>query len=68
MTYEIYCPCKVKELGCGTVTGDFWPFFIMNWIHEGHKRGRCKFCGELLRVKGCECQQCTRPAQEPPHA
>jgi hypothetical protein len=56
--YEVYCPCKVMELGTAVVDGDTVPYLIWNWIHEGDSRAKCKYCGKVLKVRGCECRNC----------
>lgn len=50
MTYQIYCPCSVERLGPATISGDFWPYFIWNWIFERDPRAKCRHCGEIVRI------------------
>lgn len=58
---ELYCPCKVKKLGLGLITGDFAPYTL--WAtREEREAGvrenggtydlRCKFCKGPIRYVG----------------
>jgi hypothetical protein len=65
VTYEIYCPCRVDAIGPAKVDG-LLSYFVEPWIHAQDKRAGCKHCGEIVRVVGCDCQQCKRPLPAAP--
>jgi len=58
---EIYCDCKVKEIGTATITGDavyiVWMMHVTdnNWAWPWRF---CKHCGKRLRVVDCKCSYC----------
>lgn len=49
-SFEIYCPCKVKEIGIVRVIGDL-PYFLWGWIHDKDPRAKCKYCGQIVKIK-----------------
>ena len=51
--YEIYCPCMVEKIGFGKVNGDI-AYLLWGWIKDKDERAKCKFCGEIVKIKGGE--------------
>lgn len=64
-SYSIFCPCSVELLGEARVDGDVMPYFVEPWVHAADARARCRHCGEIVRIVGCKCAMCTRPAPTP---
>jgi hypothetical protein len=62
-TYQIYCPCSVKELGPARVDG-LLAYFVEPWVHSKDKRAKCKHCGEIVRIVGCDCRRCSEKARK----
>jgi len=50
--FEIYCPCKVKDIGVGIVDGNKSYLFIPMIQDENNPRGLCKFCGNRIKIVG----------------
>ena len=59
-SFEIYCPCKVSEIGTAKISGDT-AYFVWPAIHGNEELkpwSTCKFCGGILKVVGCRCDHC----------